>query len=96
MDYLQAGHSGWEHESHVVSVDHGEDTDGPGRDAPGVLEGQLLLTRLLGILKHNLKHPGEVLTQMVGCGTLRRQSQIYKSFLTHINARCNINAEYYW
>lgn len=68
--YLQTGHSGWQYESHVVSVDHGEDTDGPCCDAPGVLESQLLLTRLLWILKHDLKHPGEVLTQMVGCSTL--------------------------
>lgn len=80
-DYLKAGHSGREHESHVVSVDHGEDTDGPGCDAPRVLERQLLLTRLLGIFKNNLKHPGEVLTQMVGCSTLRRQNQIDKNFI---------------
>lgn len=70
--YLQAGHPGWQYESHVVSVDHGEDTDGPGCDSPGVLENQLFLTRLLRILKHDLEHLGEVLTQMVRRSTLRK------------------------
>lgn len=69
--YLQAGHPGWQDESHVVSVDHGEDTDGPGCKSPRVLVSQLLLSRLLWILKHDLKHLGEVLTEVVGCSTLK-------------------------
>lgn len=71
--HLEASHSGWQHESHVISVDHGENTDGPGCDSPRVLESQLLLARPLGVLKHNLKHLGEVLAQMVGRGTLRKR-----------------------
>lgn len=70
--YLQASHPGWEHESHVISMDHGEDTDSPGCNSPGVLKSQLLLTRPLWIFKHDLKHLCEVLAQMVGCGTLRK------------------------
>lgn len=56
-------------------MNHGEDPDGPGCNAPGVLVGQLLFAGLLGVLKHNLKHPGEILTQMVGCSTLWGQKQ---------------------
>lgn len=74
--YLEASHFGWQHESHVVSVDHGENPDGPGCDSPGVLESQLLLTWPLGVLKHDLKHPGEVLAQMVGSSTLRRRTPL--------------------
>lgn len=73
--YLQAGHSGWQHKSHVVSVHHGEDTNGPGGDSPGVLVSQLFLTRPLRVLEHDLKHLGEVLAQMVGCGTLCRHNE---------------------
>ncbi len=69
--YLQAGHLGWQDESHVVSMDHGEDTDGPGCDSPGVLESQLFLPRPFRILERDLKHLGEVLTKMVRCSTLR-------------------------
>lgn len=73
--YLQAGHPGRQHKPHVVSVHHGEDTNGPGCDSPGVLEGMLFLTRLLWILKHDLKHLGEVLTKMMGRGALRNTKQ---------------------
>lgn len=52
-------------------MDHSEDTDGSGCDSPGILEGQLLLAWLFWIFKHDLKHLGEVLAKMVGCGTLR-------------------------
>ena len=74
--YLQAGHPGWQHQSHVVSMDHGKDTDGPGCDPPGILVGQLFLSWSLWILKHNLKHPGEVLTEVVGCSTLRKHKEV--------------------
>lgn len=70
--YLQTGHPRWQHKSHVVSVDHGKDTNCPSCYSPGVLESQLLLPWLLGVLKDDLKHPGEVLTQMVGCSTLQK------------------------
>lgn len=70
--YLQAGHLGWQYKSHVVSVDHGEDTDGPGCDSPGVLESQLFLAWLLWILKSNFKHLGKVLTKMMRCSTLKK------------------------
>lgn len=73
--YLKAGDPRGQHQSHVVSVDHGEDTDGPGCDSPGVLVGILLLTRFLWILKDDLKHLGEVLTQMVGRSTLKKKRQ---------------------
>ena len=69
--YLQTGHPRGQHQPHVVSVDHGENPNGSGGDAPGVLEGKLLLSRLLWVLKNNLKHLGEILPQMVGSGSLR-------------------------
>lgn len=72
--YLQAGNFGWQHKPHVVSMDHSEDTDGPSGDSPGVLVRQLLVTGSLRVLKHNLKHLGEVLAKMVGCGTLNRKN----------------------
>lgn len=56
-------------------MDHSEDTDGPSGDSPRVLVRQLLLAGSLRVLKHNLKHLGEVLAQMVGCGTLSRNSE---------------------
>lgn len=70
--YLLAGHPGRQYESHVVSVDHGEDADSPGCESPGVLESQLFLARLLRILKRDLEHLGKVLTEVVRRGTLRR------------------------
>lgn len=71
--YLQAGNSGWQHKTHVVSVDHSEYADGPSGDSPGVLVRQLFLAGPLRVLKHNLEHLGEVLAQMMGCGTLSRE-----------------------
>lgn len=76
--YLQTGHPGWQYKSLVVSMDHSKDTDGSCCDSPGILESQLLLSRLLWILKHNLKHLGEVLTKMVGGSSLRKL-QVIKS-----------------
>lgn len=70
--YLKAGHSGWQHQPPVVSVHHGEDADGPGGKAPGVLEGQLLLARLLRVFEHDLEHSRKVLTEMVGCRALQQ------------------------
>lgn len=26
--YLQTGHSGWQHQAHIVSMHHGQDTNG--------------------------------------------------------------------
>lgn len=81
ITYLQAGNSRWQHKPHVVSVDHSEDTDGPSGDSPGVLVRQLFLAWLLRVLEHNIKHLGEVLAQMVGCGTLSRKNE--KSVTLH-------------
>ena len=69
--YLQTCYPWWQHQTHVVSVDHGQNADGPCGDPPGVLEGQLLLPGLLRIFKHNVKHAGKVLTQVMGGSTLR-------------------------
>lgn len=73
--YLQRGHPGRQYESHVVAMDHGQDTDGPGCDPPGILIRQLLLSRPLRILKCDLKHLGEVLTKMVRCSTLGKHKE---------------------
>ena len=69
--YLQTCYPWWQNQTHVVSVDHGQNANGPCGDPPGVLEGQLLLPGLLRIFKHNVKHAGKVLTQVMGGGTLR-------------------------
>lgn len=52
----------------VVSMDHGQDSDGAGCETPGVLVHQLAL--LLLVLKRNVEHLGEVLAEVVGSGTL--------------------------
>lgn len=52
-------------------MNHRQDSDGPSGDSPRVLVGQLLLAWFLRVLKNDLKHPGEVLAQVMGCGTLR-------------------------
>ena len=54
-------------------MDHGQHADGPGGEAPGVLIGIALLTRLLRVLKYDLEHLGEVLTKMVRRGTLQQE-----------------------
>ena len=56
----------WQHESLVVAVNHGHDSDGPGRQTPRVLMGEFFPA--FAALKYDLEHLGEVLTQMMRGG----------------------------
>ena len=67
--YLYGGDFGREDKPHVVSVHHDQNSDSPGGEAPTVLEHKLLLPSL-GILKSDVKHLAEVLSQVMGCGAL--------------------------
>lgn len=63
-NYLYTGHSWRQHQASVVPVNHCHDTDRSGSQSPWVLIHVLLLLRVR-VLNHNLKHLGEVLTQMM-------------------------------
>jgi len=86
--YLLASDAWWQHQALVVAVHHAHDANGACRDPPRVLEHILLLARLR-ILKYDLEHLGEVLTQVVGCRTLCEVTDVecyqYKLFHNNTN-----------
>lgn len=101
--YLQTSHSGWQNQAHVVSMHHSEYSNGACCYTPWVLIGQLLLTRLLRVFKHDLKHPRKVLAQMMWCGTLRDHKakdlnlgsrQVYTPTLMGLFFFFNVRIEY--
>ena len=73
-DGLGLSDTGREHKATVVTVDHNHDTQGTGRETPGVLpnmdRGLLLVTLGGGILDGDVEHLAEVLPKTVRGTTL--------------------------
>lgn len=67
--YLNAGHLWRKHQTLIVTVHHHNHTNRPGGDGPWILVGVTSLP-CLGILKWEVKHLWEVLTQMMRGGSL--------------------------
>mmetsp|Transcript_140772 Transcript_140772/g.245221 ORF Transcript_140772/g.245221 Transcript_140772/m.245221 type:complete len:252 (-) Transcript_140772:1194-1949(-) len=68
-DNLERRNHGWHDQPSIITVHHDHDPKGPCCQAPGILVS-VLVSALLVILKLDAKHLGEVLAQVVGCGTL--------------------------
>ena len=73
-DHLHLSHTGREDEAPVVAMHHHHDANGARGEPPGVLVGvQMLATPLFHgrILVRNVKHLGEVLSQVMRRGSLQ-------------------------